>query len=291
MPTAQRKSLRRIKLQRKVRVWIFLIRKGGSAKTLTAVNFAAALAYLFGRKVLLVDLDPQGNSTSHLGIKTGKLQYTVNSLFTQIGLDPHQAIQKTSFTINRQVVELDIIPAARDLDDTDLSMKATQVGMFRPVIDTLSADYDDIIIDTRPARSYLTISAMVAATHAVIPMEAGVFALDALTDTLSDISQVQNGLNPALKLVGILPTRVREATNLSRNVLGEAAETHDDKLIRYQDGAGAGTAAEKLLFIRDSTVIAEAPAYGVPGIAYKPRENEAARDYLKMAEVLHAQET
>jgi chromosome partitioning protein len=278
--------------QRRCRIWIFLIRKGGSAKTTSSVNFAAALAYLFGRRVLLVDLDPQGNATRHMGLSPASLNGTVNTLFTTLAADPRSVIYPVSFTIGRKAYQMDVMPAKRDLDETDLSMKATQAGMFKPVITALQGDYDDIVIDTRPTRSLLTLSAMIPATHAIIPMEAGVFALDALEDSLMDIHEVKNGLNPELKLVGILPTRVKESTNLSRAILGDAANAYDHLLIRYTERAEDGAEVPKLLYVRDSVLLGEAPAYGMPGIAYRLSENAAAQDYLKLAEVLHhAQET
>lgn len=270
------------KARQRARIWIWLIRKGGSAKTTSAVNFAAGLVHL-GRKVLLIDLDPQANATSHMGINPRKLATSVNTLFTTIGVDPHAVIQTRSFTINKQEYQLDVLPAHKDLDDTDLSMKATQVGMFSPILDALAKDYDDIVIDTRPTRSLLTLSALITATHAVIPMESGVFALDALEDTLEDINDVRKGLNPNLKLMGILPTRVRETTNLAGAVLGEANKKYSNLLIRYQDQGSS-----RLLYIRDSIKLGEAPSYGIPGIAYEPH-NVAALDYFKCTEVLHAQ--
>lgn len=273
---------RKVKLTRLARVWIWLIRKGGSAKTISAVNFAAGLAHI-GRRVLLVDFDPQADATRHMGINPRELQLSVNTLFTTIGVDPHSVIQTRPFTIGKQTYQIDVLPAHKSLDETDLSMQATQVGMFKPVIEALRGDYDDIVIDTRPTRSLLTISALISATHAVVPMEAGVFALDALEDTLGDIENVKRGLNPDLKLVGILPTRVRDATNLAGAVLGEADKRYRDLLIRYQTEDG-----QRLLFIRDSVKLGEAPSYGIPGIAYEPG-NFAAQDYLKCVEVLHAQ--
>jgi len=272
-------------MSQKARVWVFIIRKGGSAKTTSAVNFAASLVYRFGRKVTLIDLDPQGNATAHIGINPQTLTSSVNTLFTTVGVDPHSVVHPISFTVNDRQYHLDIIPAKRDLDDTDLSMKATQVGLLKPIIDALSEDCEDIIIDTRPTRSMLTISALVPATHAIIPMEAGVFALDALKDSQDDINNVRQGLNPHLKLIGILPTRVRENTNLSRTILGEAAKDYDRLFIRYQKNG-----EPHLLFIHDSVRIGEAPAYGIPGIAYDAK-NIAVLDYLRLAEVLHAQET
>jgi chromosome partitioning protein len=274
-----------MKSPQRTRVWIFLIRKGGSGKTTTAVNFAALLTCLFNRRVRLIDLDPQGNATTHLGINPEKLTTSVNTLFTEVGVSPHSIIQAARFTVSGKEYQVDVLPAKRDLDDTDLSMKATQVGLLKPIIDALSEDCDDIIIDTRPTRSMLTISALVPATHAIIPMEAGVFALDALKDTQGDINNVKQGLNPGLKLVGILPTRVRESTNLSRVILGEAAKGFDNLLMRYQEQGES-----RLLLIHDSVRLGEAPAYGLPGIAYDTK-NIAVQDYVKFTEVLHAQET
>jgi chromosome partitioning protein len=271
--------------RKRTRVWIFLIRKGGSGKTTSAVNFAALLAYAHNLRVRLIDLDPQGNATTHFGINPETLTSSVNTLFTEIGVEPHSIIQPAHFTVSGQEYKVDVLPAKRDLDETDLSMKATQVGLLKPIIDSLSEDCDDIVIDTRPTRSMLTISALVPATHAIIPMEAGVFALDALKDTQGDINNVKQGLNPGLKLVGVLPTRVRESTNLSRVILGEAAKNYDHLLMRYQEQGES-----RLLLIHDSVRLGEAPAYGVPGIAYDAK-NIAVLDYMKFTEVLHAQET
>jgi chromosome partitioning protein len=272
---------------KKARVWIWFIRKGGSAKTTSAVNFAAALAYKFKRKVLLIDLDPQANATSHMGINPRAIPKSVNTLFTTIGVDPHEVIIPVEFSIKGKKAKIDVMPATRDLDETDLSMKATQVGMFKPIIDSLQDDYDDIVIDTRPTRSMLTISALVPATHGIIPMEAGVFALDALDDSLDDYANVKKGLNPDLKLVGILPTRVIETTNLSGDVLGSAAKQYDQYFIRYLDTKD-GDQVERMMYIRNSIKMGEAPGYGIPGIAHEPN-NPASLDYIKLAEVLHAQ--
>ncbi len=271
---------------KRARVYIWFIRKGGSAKTTSAVNFAAALAYRLRRKVLLIDLDPQANATSHMGINPRAIPKSVNTLFTTIGVDPHEVIVPVEFSVKGKNTKIDVMPATRDLDETDLSMKATQVGMFKPIIDALQDDYDDIVIDTRPTRSMLTISALVPATHGIIPMEAGVFALDALDDSLDDYANVKKGLNPDLKLVGILPTRVIETTNLSSDVLGNAAKEYDQYFIRYPDTKD-GEQVERMLYIRNSIKMGEAPAYGIPGIAHEP-SNPASLDYIKLAEVIHA---
>ena len=178
-----------------VKVYSIAIRKGGSGKTTTAVNLAEAL-HQRGRRVLLVDLDPQGDSTKHLGLKPRELHQSINTLFTKIGVDPHDIVQTTKYG-------LDIMPTSRDLEETDRSMKATQVGLLKPIIEALADNYDYIIIDTRPAESYLTFNALVASTHVLSPMQTEYFAMDGLVDTLQDIANVKRGLNPNLTLVGI----------------------------------------------------------------------------------------
>ena len=263
------------------RVFIFLIRKGGSGKTTSSVNFAAALAANYNRRVLLVDLDPQANATTHMGINSRELKKSINTLFTTVGVDPHSVIVPAQFIVSDMLFGIDVLPATSDLDNTDLSMQATNIGIFRPIIEALQDDYDDIVIDTRPTRSLLTISALVPATRTVIPMEAGIFALDGLEGTLMDIQQVKVGLNPRLKLVGVLPTRVRESTNLSRAILGNAGKQYERLLLRRPDNG-------QLLYIRDSVRVGEAPIYGMPVLAYDPRGG-ATMDYYRLTGVLHAQ--
>src|SRR5882762_1300723 len=109
------------KKRKRARVYIIFIRKGGSAKTTTAVNLVAALAYRFKRKVLLIDLDPQANATSHMGINPRAITKSVNTLFTTIGVDPHDVITPTQFTIKGRPFQVDVMAATRDLDETDLS--------------------------------------------------------------------------------------------------------------------------------------------------------------------------
>src|SRR5450755_1629909 len=121
---------RKVKLRPISRTWIWAIRKGGSAKTTSAVNFAAGMARLYNRRVLLIDLDPQANTTSHMGINPRTLTLSVDSLFTTVGIDPHSVIIPRPFTVNKQAYTIDLLPAQKSLDATDRSMQATQVGMF-----------------------------------------------------------------------------------------------------------------------------------------------------------------
>src|SRR5260370_38706581 len=116
------------------RVFIFLIRKGGSGKTTSSVNFAAALAANYNRRVLLVDLDPQANATPHMGINSRELKKSINTLFTTVGVDPHSVIVPAQFIVSDMLFGIDVLPATSDLDNTDLSMQATNIGIFRPSI-------------------------------------------------------------------------------------------------------------------------------------------------------------
>jgi chromosome partitioning protein len=246
-----------------VKVYSIVIRKGGSGKTTTAVNFAQALRER-GRRVLLVDLDPGADATKHVGLKPRELHQSINTLFTKIGVDPRDIVQMTKSG-------LAILPATRELEATDRSMKATQVGLLKPIVETLSQDYDYIIIDTKPAESYLTFNALIASTHVLIPMQTEYFAMDGLVDTLQDISDVKRGLNPHLTLVGILPTQVRAKTNLAKTVLEEVGQEYRQLILPVS--------------IRHSVKLGEAAYAGMPGLLYAP-ESEAARDYVRLAEVI-----
>jgi chromosome partitioning protein len=254
------------------KVYAVAIRKGGSGKTTTAVNLAKGLEQR-GKRVLLIDLDPQGDAGKHLGIKTRELKTSINTLFTVVGTNPLDIIQPTNFGF-------DIIPATKDLDITDRSMVATQTGLLRPIVEALAPRYDYIILDTRPAQSILTINALVAATHVIIPMQAEYLAMDGLIDTFTDINNVKNGLNPNLNVIGILPTLVRNNTNLAKAVLEDVGEHYHQLLLQHNG---------QIISIRNSIKLSEAVYDGQPGITYAP-DNEAAKDYIKLAEVIDAKE-
>lgn len=237
--------------------------KGGSGKTTTAVAVATGL-HQRGKRTLLMGLDPQADAERHVGLDPRQLGMTINTLLTKIGVDPHDAITKTSFG-------LDILPANKDLDATDRSMKATNVGILKPIIEALSDDYDYIVIDTRRTGSLLTISAFVAATDVLITLEAEYLAMENLSDTMVDISEVQQGLNPGLKILGILLTKVRSQTRLARTIIEEIEK---NEIYR-----------QYLLPIHITNTIkhAEASYAGLPIQLYAP---DAAVDYGKLVEII-----
>jgi chromosome partitioning protein len=241
------------------------IRKGGSGKTTTAVNLAAGLQYM-GHKTLLVDLDQSANATMHVGINPYTLISSINTLFTDINAKPQNIVQVTSFSLS-------VLPATGDLERTEAGMTATQVGVLKPILAELDGDYEYIIIDTPPSHSYLSISALVASHYVLIPLEPHFLAMDGLAKIMDDIGKVKQGLNPNLAILGIIPVKVQEHTNLAQSVLRQVQAEYPDKLLPLK--------------VRFSIKIAEAALYGQPVYAYAP-QNEGAREYAALSEVIYA---
>ena len=239
-----------------------VLRKGGSGKTTTAINLATALLKK-GKRVLLIDLDPQANATISAGIDPTTLKKHINTLFTDINTQPKDVIIKTSF-------DLDLLPSHPDLADTEAGMRATQVGLLKGLLEPLENLYDFMIIDTPPSESYLTVNALAVADEVVIPLQAHFLAMRGLQDVLDEAEQVKKGLNPRLKVAGILPTMVNQRTNISKTVL---------EAVKGQYGA--------LLYpieVEYSIRHAEASLAGVPIVLYDPK-HQGSKAYYKLAQL------
>jgi chromosome partitioning protein len=239
------------------------LRKGGSGKTTTAVNLATALQ-LKGKRTLLIDLDPQANATLSVGIDPTTLSKHINHLFTSIDTQPQEVIIKTSFG-------LDLLPSHPDLAQTEAGMKATQVGVLRGLIDPLESSYDFIVIDTPPSESFLAVNALVSADIVVIPLQAHYLALQGLAQALTQIEQVKNGLNPNLKIAGILATLVNQRTNISKAVLDEVKANYPSLLYPFS--------------VDYSVRHSESNLAGLPIVIYEPG-HQGAIAYTKLAETL-----
>jgi len=200
--------------------------KGGVGKTTTSINMSAALAE-YGRKVLLVDFDPQGALSAGLGVNAHDA-LTIYDLMLDRTIDTKSAIQKTA------VKNLDVIPANIELSAAEMKLvneiarEQILSRILKPVID----DYDVIIVDCQPSLGLLTVNALTAAHGVIIPLASEFFALRGVAILEDIISKVQEGLNPALQLDGILATMFDGRTLHSREVLERLHEAFGDKVFR-----------------------------------------------------------
>jgi len=255
------------------RVIAILNQKGGVGKTTTALNLGAALAET-GRKVLLVDLDPQANLTRGLGVEVVGLQHSTYDVLTNPHADINNIIQATRWN------GLDIAPSHIDLSGAEVEMvpmygrEIRLANGLRPV----TSRYDYVLIDCLPSLSLLTINAMTAATEILVPMQAHPFALEGLGKLFEVYELIKHQLNPRLTVGGVLVTMFDTRTNVSREVVD----------ILRRDPRTVEALFETV--VRQNIKIAESQAVGVPVIHYDPGCH-GAEAYRAAAREVIAQET
>ena len=200
--------------------------KGGVGKTTTSINMSAALAE-YGRKVLLIDFDPQGALSAGLGINAHDAT-TIYDLMLDRTIDPHSAIAHTN------TPNLDVIPANIELSAAEMKLvnEIAREQILARILKQVAEDYDAIIIDCQPSLGLLTVNALTAAHGVMIPLATEFFALRGVAILEDIINKVKEGLNPALQLDGILPTMVDARTLHSREVLERLREAFGDKLFK-----------------------------------------------------------
>ena len=245
--------------------------KGGVGKTTTAVNLSAALAER-GWKVLLVDMDPQGNSTSGLGIEKN-LQRTVYDLL----VNDATARECVSHGIYKA---LDIIPSTVDLAGAEIEMLDLEKHEFilKKKLRNLAGSYDYVIIDCPPSLNLLTVNALTTAGSVLVPIQCEFYAMEGLTQLMHTIRLVQKKLNPGLKLEGVLFTMYDSRTNLSRQVV--------ESVRQYFDGKTYET------LIPRNVRLAEAPSHGMSIFEYDPRSvgADAYRSLAEEVETFHVEQ-
>lgn len=249
----------------KMRIFCIANQKGGVGKTTTAINLAAALTK-HKKKVLLIDLDPQGNATMGSGIDKSTVDKSIyNVLIGQCTL--------LDATKHSESGKYDVIAANRELSgaEIDLVNMPDRDKQLRHALETSTKPYDFVLIDCPPTLSLLTLNGLAAADGVIIPMQCEYFALEGLSDLVNTIKRVYRNINPNLSLIGLLRVMYDPRVTLQQQVSAQLHAHFGDKVFDA--------------VIPRNVRLAEAPSYGMPGVTYDP-SSRGAKAYIAFADEL-----
>lgn len=237
--------------------------KGGVGKTTTSVNLGASLAYL-GKKILLIDMDAQGNATSGVGVRKGEVDQDIYDVL--INEVPLSEVILDSSRANMQIAPATIQLAGAEVELTSVMARETRL---KRAVEEVKDDYDYIIIDCPPSLGHLTINAFTASHSLIIPVQCEYYALEGLSQLLNTVRLVQKHFNPDLNILGVLLTMLDGRTNLGSEVVEEVKKYFREKVHKT--------------IIPRSIRLSEAPSYGKSIIDYDLK-SKGAEVYLALAE-------
>ena len=243
----------------------FANQKGGVGKTTSAVNIAASLG-LLGSRVLLIDLDPQGNATSGVGVAKKGLKGTTREFLSGDG-DVKSVVHETEFT------NLWVIPANTSLAgaEFDLFEFDDSESRIKNALEEVKDNYDYILIDCPPSLGMLTVNAFAASDGVIVPMQCEFYALEGLSQLMVTINRIKRMYNPDLSITGILITMYNGRLLLSMQVISELQKHYDDKLFNTK--------------ISRNVKLTEAPGFGKPAY-YHDKSSKGAKEYIEVAKEL-----
>lgn len=238
--------------------------KGGVGKTTTNINLGACLA-LKGKKMLIIDIDPQGNTTSGIGIDKKSLHLSVYDVLINDTLHPNEAVISTC------VQNLDIIPSSVKLAGAEIELVEMEARekRLKKVIDSIKIEYDYVFIDCPPSLGLLTINSLTAVDSVLIPIQCEFYALEGVSQLMSTVELVKKNLNPKLEIQGVILSMFDGRTNLSIQVVDEVKRYFKEKVYTT--------------IIPRNVRLAEAPSFGLPIVEYDPK-SKGAEAYVDFAE-------